>query len=371
MSATYETRPADLGRSQVARIEVLMEPDLFAHRRAYRPAESTGPLPYGLHGLEQFGIQLTQHRRAVPESLGRLERLVEHRTGMEWAAPLGAATSIRGSDAILSVFENYGYFASRARALRLPPYSRVPLAVVCCWVAEVATKASKSELKRLRRLLTGIDLLVYISANQRQIFTELLHVPEERQLNVGFGVDTVFYSPTDVERDLDVVSVGQDLGRDFESLVTAARGRDFSVTIVTSAQLSAPLMPLENVVLPGKVDHRKYRELLRRAKVVMIPTRELAYPTGRSVALEAMACGCAVIVTDTPAMKDYIRPGIDALLTPVGDPQAIRIAIENLLGDDAERVRLGTMARQATLDRFKDTEVWKHIWSTGASRGLW
>src|SRR5581483_7752654 len=60
--------------------------------------------------------------------------------------------------------------------------------------------------------------------------------------------------------------------------------------------------------------------LLRTAEVCWVPSR---VNTGRQVALEALAQGCAVIATDVPCLRELIRDGTDGLLVPRGDTVAL------------------------------------------------
>lgn len=56
--------------------------------------------------------------------------------------------------------------------------------------------------------------------------------------------------------------------------------------------------------------------MLRSVAVVAIPTRELAYPTGQTVALEAAGTGAAVVLTDTPAMREYFSEETAVMVAP-------------------------------------------------------
>ena len=56
--------------------------------------------------------------------------------------------------------------------------------------------------------------------------------------------------------------------------------------------------------------------------------------------LEAMACGAAVIVTDSGGVREYARDGENSLVVAPGDAAAIARAIERLaLGTDAAALR--------------------------------
>jgi len=68
---------------------------------------------------------------------------------------------------------------------------------------------------------------------------------------------------------------------------------------------------------------------------------------GRSLAiLEAMAAGCAVVVSDIAANAEMVRHGETGLLVPPDDVGALRDALQQLLDDDELRQRLGAAARR-------------------------
>jgi L-malate glycosyltransferase len=68
-------------------------------------------------------------------------------------------------------------------------------------------------------------------------------------------------------------------------------------------------------------------------------------------AVEAMACGCALVSTDNGGSKDYALPGRTALLSAPMDEHALAANVETLLRDDELRVRLAT-AGVAHVQRF-------------------
>jgi glycosyltransferase involved in cell wall biosynthesis len=62
-------------------------------------------------------------------------------------------------------------------------------------------------------------------------------------------------------------------------------------------------------------------------------------------ALEAMACGAAVVVTDNGGSAQFARDGFNALVVPPRDSSAITRAIERLLSDDSLRRRIAENGR--------------------------
>ena len=91
-----------------------------------------------------------------------------------------------------------------------------------------------------------------------------------------------------------------------------------------------------------------------RASVVCTPSRREGVG---GACREAMAYGRAVVATGVGGHLDAIEDGVTGLLVPPRDPAALRSALERLLGDETERRRLGTAAREAARERFAPEAV--------------
>src|SRR5690606_32738410 len=62
--------------------------------------------------------------------------------------------------------------------------------------------------------------------------------------------------------------------------------------------------------------------------------------------LEAMATGVAPVATPVGGIPEVITDGVDGLLVPPGDPDALATALGKVLRDDALRADLGARARE-------------------------
>ncbi|MBI4695867.1 MAG: glycosyltransferase [Gammaproteobacteria bacterium] len=79
------------------------------------------------------------------------------------------------------------------------------------------------------------------------------------------------------------------------------------------------------------------------------------------VSIEAMGCGCAVVASDLPAIRDAVSDGVNGLLVPPRDPDALATAIAALLGDGGLRERVsGEHVRLALVERFDWQNVARH-----------
>ena len=115
---------------------------------------------------------------------------------------------------------------------------------------------------------------------------------------VSFGVDIRELEPVDSAPAGPVVSVGYNAGHDWETLFSAVEGTGWVVQIATRPHMLTSTPPAEVEVL-GFLDHPIYLELPTNAPVVVLTTRDVAYPSGQTVLLEAMALGKACVVTRT------------------------------------------------------------------------
>ena len=77
-------------------------------------------------------------------------------------------------------------------------------------------------------------------------------------------------------------------------------------------------------------------------------------------ALEAMACGCAVITTECGGVSTFAQPDENCLMVPPGQPKLLAAAISRLTSEPRLRARLARAGvetarmfdRDASLDRL-------------------
>jgi glycosyltransferase involved in cell wall biosynthesis len=87
-----------------------------------------------------------------------------------------------------------------------------------------------------------------------------------------------------------------------------------------------------------------------RAEVAVVPS---LYEGFSLPAIEAMACGVALVATTGGALPEVVgTDGVTGLLVPPDDPGALAGAIGRLLDDEDLRRRLGAAGRERVLGRF-------------------
>jgi glycosyltransferase involved in cell wall biosynthesis len=72
--------------------------------------------------------------------------------------------------------------------------------------------------------------------------------------------------------------------------------------------------------------------------------------------MEAQSQGLACLSTRLPGIGELIEDGITGILMPPGDPPALARALEALIGDPAQRMRLG-LAGEARVRHAFDMRI--------------
>ncbi len=260
---------------------------------------------------------------------------------------------MRRADVTLSTVDTVGIplmLLERARIVR------TPFVYVAIGLPERLVRLRPGRMERVyARALGAASTIVTYSEHEADVIRRWLH---ERDVDapvefVPFGVDVEAFRPTGAPADVDVVSVGADPHRDFELLVTVARGMpDASFLLVTTGERARSLGGLpRNVALETDLPFEEMRRALARARVVALPVRENSYSGATTVLLQAMALAKPVVVTRTAAIATGygLVDGDNVRLTAPGDAAAFGAAVADLLADDVRARELGLHAR-ATVD---------------------
>lgn len=98
----------------------------------------------------------------------------------------------------------------------------------------------------------------------------------------------------------------------------------------------------DRVTLAGWLDPEAAGRLLAGCDVFVLPSLSEGLPVAL---LEAMSAGRAIVATSVGGVPEVVEGGVDALVVPPGDPDALAAAAVRLLRDPDERDRLGQAAR--------------------------
>lgn len=99
----------------------------------------------------------------------------------------------------------------------------------------------------------------------------------------------------------------------------------------------------------GILDSAAIAELFNDAAVFVSPSRTEGWGLPGA---EALACGCALVTTDSGGVRDYARHGETALVVSPDQPEQLAAALLRVLEDDDLRVRLATRGASVVREEF-------------------
>jgi glycosyltransferase involved in cell wall biosynthesis len=207
--------------------------------------------------------------------------------------------------------------------------------------------------------------LVNVVSRAMQAPAVSLGIPEDRLLVRSMGVDLGgrFVAETPFEQRSGLVFVGrlvekkglEVLIRAFAPLAKERPG--LALTVVGHGPLEQSLKALSreldcesSVHFTGPVRNDEVPRYLNAARIAAVPSVVAADGDQEGlglVAVEAMGCGCAVVASDLPALRDVVEPGVDGVMVKAGDSDLLSRALAELIDDPARCRRLAEAATTA------------------------
>jgi glycosyltransferase involved in cell wall biosynthesis len=210
----------------------------------------------------------------------------------------------------------------------------------------------------LRLFGRSLHAVITWSSLQRRYLIERLGFPSERVYLVRHFVDQLFYSPRAAQEDI-ICGVGAEM-RDYPTLIEAMRGTELRCHIATDhvriphrfrlvrdrrVSVDALPVPSDVKVTMGRKTLPELRDLYARSRFVVVPLVPSDSDNGVTVILEAMAMGKPVICSRTRGQVDVIQDGVTGIYVPVGDPVALRSAMQSLWNEPKRAHAMGMRAR--------------------------
>ena len=195
----------------------------------------------------------------------------------------------------------------------------------------------------LRRVLPRADMLLPLGHAQAAGLIAM-GAPPGRVRPVLTGTYPDFYAAAPDQPDGYILAIGDDVSRDYDTLLAASAGLSNRVIIRSRLITESPAHPNVSVV-SHSLTSLEYRALIAGALLVVLPLHPSIHAGGVSTLIEAMSTAKAVIVSRTEGLADYTEDGTTCRLVPPNDPAALHDAIEALATDTGARRTLAANAR--------------------------
>jgi glycosyltransferase involved in cell wall biosynthesis len=184
------------------------------------------------------------------------------------------------------------------------------------------------------------DVNVFISEYSREQWG---WKPNEAEV-IHHGINTDVFSPAPTPKEIHVLSIVNDFAnRDWccgFRLWQDVTGGLPTKLLGDNPGISKPAASIEELVS----EYRKTRVFLNTSLISPVPT----------VLLEAMACGCPIVSTDTCMIPEIIKNGHNGFICSTA--QEMRQRVEELLEDEELGLQLGKAARETICDKFPESK---------------
>jgi glycosyltransferase involved in cell wall biosynthesis len=210
-----------------------------------------------------------------------------------------------------------------------------------------------------RRALRLPDLVVADTDANADFLAELGELPRERvQVCLVGAEDRLFHAGWRPDEPFRVLFVGKLIPlHGMETILEAARlAPELQVRVIGSGQLNGAMEARPPNV--EWIEWITYDDLPREywgagCALGIFGTSDKALRVIPNKAYHALACGAPLITADTPAARELLRDGENALLVPPGDPAALAEAMRRLAADpelarDLSRGGLAVYGEQAS-----------------------
>ncbi len=228
--------------------------------------------------------------------------------------------------------------------------SGVPLALLCALrrrrvaFAIGITDPSRPKIKMLGWLLSllldRLLILVTLEEHAERVGRSFGRLASNVS-TIGYTTDLEFFRPDDGRTDNDppVIAGSGTEQRDYATLGAAIAPLDVvgRISFVSPNFSSKTRYTLPEPVGPN-IEFRHYdfdelRSLYQRADAMVIPLLENRYSAGLTAMFEAIACGCPVIITESPGIIQGLIDDDLVVGVPGGSPDALRAAITAIVTD--------------------------------------
>ena len=231
---------------------------------------------------------------------------------------------------------------------------RLRIVALCQWMAKAVQSSSLLGRFPISIIPNGLD-------------TEVFAPRDRAEARARLGL------PTEGRLLLFVAESLRNKWKGFAHLLEALRGLRPSDNIgLASIGRGKPETPpdLRHHHLGEIHDDRLLAAAYSAADLFVIPSVQENLP---NTVIESLACGTPVAGFDVGGIPDMVRPGLTGALAPVGDAEALRKAITNLLSDSTALAKMSAHCREVAVKEYalevqtrRYTALYEELLSTAA-----
>lgn len=309
-------------------------------------------LPYGSeHAPEGWSFEIAA--RPTPARLQRISRILQGRLGFNLVHALVNRRALRAAEFIYCHTE-VEYLAAAA-VLPRRGQRRPILAGQTIWLFRRFEELSPLKRRIYRRLLRRVDIFVSNARPNQQLGERL--VPSGHHQYIPFGISQRFNASDRAPGRPDVLGVGNDVARDWETFATAVDGLGVEVRVASKKAVTVDGKPV-SALTDGVAE---LIALYRTSRLVVVAVVENSHASGVTTLLEAVAARVPAIATRTGGLDEYFDDA-EVTFVPPRDARALQQAIRDRLTDPEGSAAMAAAAHnRAETDGYWNEVYWRRV----------
>lgn len=218
-------------------------------------------------------------------------------------------------------------------------------------VADLLMPRDGKVMNFCRGWLSGIDRFICIRKGDITSLNRRFGVPVEKCRFASFPASAELADIT--PEDHGYIYAAGSAHRDWPTLVAALAQLPYrAILSAPPGAIQVPDEAKDRITVLKMQSPEDGRELMRKARLVVVSMHETDLPAGPLVLLDAMAGGKPVIASRVNGLRDYVRTGETGIAVPPNDSQAMADAIREMMDNDDKRAALAAAGRAEALTRF-------------------
>ena len=212
-------------------------------------------------------------------------------------------------------------------------------------------------------ILPNIDNFLFLGRGEYELASTNYQQYKEKFSFTPFGIDTYFWNSQKQvipDKKKYILFNGNDLNRDYDFLIKLiSEIPEFDFVLITS-RISKKDVDFENVKLlngmwwSNKISDTELKNLYLDASLSIIPLMETLQPSGQSVALQSMATGTPVMITETKGFWDPLNVinNQDIIFLDKNNIQLWANKIRELLNNESKLKKIANNAQKLVNDKY-------------------
>jgi glycosyltransferase involved in cell wall biosynthesis len=281
--------------------------------------------PYGYKRIEEYG-----HQVSFSDGSGNslFSRIIRKFTGLNLVAVLKNRKSIFNADVVWTHLETDAFGVAFLSFLY---HRKINILGQSVWLIDQWNDYSFLKRWIYKSLVMRINILTFHSPLNENAAKELFSNSMTGIVKFGISSESKIEVRTDKLSDrnqLNIVSMGNDMHRDWKSLVREIKDKQGVTLTILSSKIAPSLIEnINNIKIRRFDNNNDYLSFLQSCDLMIIPLKPNWHASGLTAIQEAIILGIPVVATNVGGLDYYFD---DSMLTFYNEPSELELILSDV-----------------------------------------